>query len=172
MKVYHYHEVTKELLREAEAFESPLEPGVFPTPACATFVAPPALTSHQVAVWNGTAWVKNSDYRGQVHYSTADGTEIHPELGWSPDNTVTVLKPEDVSIQSWIGQIWAFDSTKALAKIRIERDARITACDYTQLSDVPFSEEKREQWAVYRQALRNFPAICDPKNPIWPTQPS
>lgn len=58
-----------------------------------------------------------------------------------------------------------------MAAIRVERDRRLASSDFTQLPDAPFSNEEKAVWAVYRQALRDFPDTCDPYNPVWPTPP-
>jgi hypothetical protein len=56
--------------------------------------------------------------------------------------------------------------------LRAERNARLTACDWTQLSDAPLSEAARNAWADYRQALRDLPDDTeDPANPDWPVAP-
>ena len=46
-----------------------------------------------------------------------------------------------------------------LERLRIYRDARLVASDWTQLADAPVD---REAWAAYRQALRDFPATWEP----------
>jgi hypothetical protein len=46
-----------------------------------------------------------------------------------------------------------------LERLRIHRDARLAASDWTQVSDAPVD---REAWAAYRQALRDFPATWEP----------
>lgn len=38
------------------AFESPLEPEVYPLPANCTEVQPPEVSDENVAKWNGSAW--------------------------------------------------------------------------------------------------------------------
>jgi hypothetical protein len=58
-----------------------------------------------------------------------------------------------------------------LAAIRIKRDALLAESDWTALSDVPLADVKKAEWQAYRQALRDFPATCDPKNLIWPDKP-
>lgn len=55
--------------------------------------------------------------------------------------------------------------------IRHERNRKLIASDWTQMPDVPLSVEKKTEWAVYRQALRDFPETCDPDNPVWPIPP-
>ena len=60
----------------------------------------------------------------------------------------------------------------AWALLRIERNRRLTECDWTQLSDCPLSVTAKMQWSYYRQMLRNVPQdISDPLNPEWPTIP-
>ena len=56
--------------------------------------------------------------------------------------------------------------------IRTQRDALISASDWTQIPDSPFTKAQRETWATYRQALRDitkqpgFPETID-----WPVAP-
>lgn len=60
-------------------------------------------------------------------------------------------------------------SAKALGILRTERDARLLACDWTQLSDVP--DATRDAWQPYRQALRDMTDTADPFAPEWPSPP-
>lgn len=57
-------------------------------------------------------------------------------------------------------------------QLRCKRSMLLTASDWTQVPDSPLSAEQKQQWAVYRQALRDFPDTCDPVNPLWPTPPA
>jgi hypothetical protein len=57
--------------------------------------------------------------------------------------------------------------------LRSERNIKITACDWTQGNDSPLSPEKKDEWATYRQSLRDLPnTVTDPTNVTWPTPPS
>ena len=58
----------------------------------------------------------------------------------------------------------------AMDKLRGERNARLSACDYTQLPD--FAGDKTA-WATYRQALRDLPAnVLDARIfDTWPNKP-
>jgi len=53
---------------------------------------------------------------------------------------------------------------------RNQRNRYIKESDWiVSVSDSPLSQEKIEEWKVYRQALRDLPAnTTDPENPVWP----
>jgi hypothetical protein len=58
------------------------------------------------------------------------------------------------------------------AAIRSRRDMLLTACDWTQISDVPLTEEQTAAWREYRQALRDIPqTFATPEGVVWPTPP-
>jgi len=54
-------------------------------------------------------------------------------------------------------------------RVRSERNAKLAACDWTQLSDAPVDAGA---WASYRQALRDITQQADPFNITWPTPPA
>ncbi len=64
------------------------------------------------------------------------------------------------------------------ARVRAERDRRITATDYLVMPDYPLDTDKIEEIKVYRQALRDLPQQLgfpwngpdDPACP-WPVEP-
>lgn len=58
------------------------------------------------------------------------------------------------------------------AIVRAERDAKLAACDWTQLPDVPLTPEEVQAWRTYRQQLRDVTSQPDPFNIVWPTPPS
>jgi len=56
--------------------------------------------------------------------------------------------------------------------LRAERNLRLTNSDWTQLSDIP-STINKEDWAAYRQALRDIThTTTDINNIIWPDTPN
>lgn len=66
----------------------------------------------------------------------------------------------------------AEETQKAWDALRATRRERLAAIDYRFLSDYPMSEEEREAWRVYRQALRDLPdQTTDPFHPVWPEAP-
>lgn len=58
---------------------------------------------------------------------------------------------------------------KDLELLRVERDRRLTASDWTQVADAPVDQAA---WAVYRQALRDLPETADLADPVWPEPPA
>jgi hypothetical protein len=65
---------------------------------------------------------------------------------------------------------WVEIPGAAEAAVRAERDALLSACDWTQLPDVP--GETAAMWQAYRQALRDVteqPGF--PQAVVWPVAP-
>jgi hypothetical protein len=67
-----------------------------------------------------------------------------------------VLTPEQLKESQW-------------ETIRIERNKRLSECDWTQLPDIP--QATKELWEPYRQELRDITNQSDPYNITWPTPP-
>mgnify|MGYP000259185118 CR=1 FL=1 len=64
-------------------------------------------------------------------------------------------------------------NNKLMSECRSTRDLLLTKSDWTQSNDSPLTDAKKQEWATYRQALRDLPAnTTDPEIPAWPTQPS
>lgn len=60
----------------------------------------------------------------------------------------------------------------AISALRVERNRRLAESDWVLLDDVPLSDEKREAWKTYRQALRDMPETVNWANVKWPVPPS
>jgi hypothetical protein len=58
----------------------------------------------------------------------------------------------------------------ALREMRSMRNSLLDSTDWTQLPDNALTEQKRNEWAVYRQALRDI-TEGDPEIPQWPQPP-
>ena len=73
-------------------------------------------------------------------------------------------------------------SSNAMKALRIERGIKLSSSDWTRLDDVGLSDDKRTEWATYRQALRDLPSSSNPSlnsdgtlnnsSVTWPTEPS
>lgn len=59
------------------------------------------------------------------------------------------------------------------ASIRLDRNAKLAACDWTVLSDAPLTTTQKTNWKTYRQSLRD---ITDqpgfPSSVEWPVVPA
>lgn len=59
--------------------------------------------------------------------------------------------------------------------IRLRRNAKLSASDWTVGPDSPLSDSKKAEWQTYRQALRDVPAnnstVTLKQDVVWPTQP-
>ena len=60
-----------------------------------------------------------------------------------------------------------------LEGIRSRRGRLLLETDWTQLPDSPLTDAKKQEWAVYRTALRNLPeSVSDLENVSWPNPPA
>ena len=59
--------------------------------------------------------------------------------------------------------------------VRERRNELLIACDWTQGADSPLSTAKKEEWAIYRQALRDMPVNYNSSSTLdditFPTPP-
>ncbi len=57
-------------------------------------------------------------------------------------------------------------------QVRAARNSLLDLCDWTQLPDAPLTAEQKQEWAEYRQALRDVPEQTGfPENVVWPSTP-
>lgn len=102
-----------------------------------------------------------------------------PELG-TFEKAVEIAPVKD-EYGRWI-QAWAVEPMtdeerqnriqQEWANVRGYRFMLMMQSDWTQIPNNPLSDEKRAEWAVYRQALRDITNQTDPFNIDWPTRPS
>ena len=95
-------------------------------------------------------------------------------LDWLDSNQT---KPTESEINA---EITRLNNAEPMRLLRVERDARLTACDWTQSRDVTLSNDA--DWKTYRQSLRDLPASASPSldsnydldlsSVTWPTEPS
>lgn len=59
--------------------------------------------------------------------------------------------------------------------LRDKRNQKLKISDWTQMPDSPLSNEKKLEWATYRQQLRDLPVGYTDENEwsdiVWPTKP-
>ena len=65
---------------------------------------------------------------------------------------------------------YEYDTATGFSYLRLERDQKLSASDWTQVPDAPVDQQA---WAIYRQALRDLPNNTeDPRNAVWPVAPN
>lgn len=91
-------------------------------------------------------------------------SDQHREL-YNSDGTKAFINGEIVKVgKKQITITW--DS------IRLERNALISNCDWTQLPDSPLTDAQKNDWAIYRQSLRDITdKYLEPSLVIWPSYP-
>lgn len=60
---------------------------------------------------------------------------------------------------------------EAVNLVRIERNRRLSECDWTQLQDVPLLPAQITQWRIYRQELRDMMDGFAWNATTWPVPP-
>jgi hypothetical protein len=61
----------------------------------------------------------------------------------------------------------------AWTQLRAERNRRLAATDWVALSDAHLSQDRKDAWFAYRQALRDLPdELTDPTQVEWPLDPT
>ncbi len=88
-------------------------------------------------------------------------------------------KPTETVINNKITEL---DTAEPMRLMRIERDRRLTACDWVVAKASETGVSVPDAWKTYRQALRDLPSSASPKltssyslkvsSVTWPTEPS
>ena len=75
-------------------------------------------------------------------------------------------------------EVTRLNNAEPMRLLRVERNAKLSACDWRASSDLTLSDS----WKTYRQALRDLPASASPTldsygdldmtSVTWPTEPS
>ena len=97
----------------------------------------------------------------------------YSDLNWQDSST----KPTESAIDA---ELTRLTNAEPMRLLRVERDAKLASCDWTQSRDVTLSNDVA--WKTYRQALRDLPASANPtvdsdgnlnaSSVTWPTKPS
>lgn len=147
--LHFYDMVTKEYVESIEegvdALGNPL------TYYNATKAKLPAKKTNTVRVFNGSSWDLVPDFRWDEGY--LDGKPFRVEKrGEKPEGFATT--PPELTIQ------------ERQDKVLQQRNSLLVSLDWTQLPDVPLSQEQVQQYRVTRQQLRDIT-----KSSSWATNP-
>lgn len=81
-------------------------------------------------------------------------------------------KPDQYSIFDFTTKQWVQNETMAITDVSTKRKKLLYASDWTQIPNNPLTSEQQEEWATYRQELRDIPSQSGyPFNVIFPTPP-
>ena len=102
------------------------------------------------------------------------GTE-YSGLSWLDRST----KPTESEIDA---EVTRLTNTEPMRLLRVERDRRLSACDWVSAKATDTVVAVTTAWKTYRQALRDLPASASPSldsngdldltSVTWPTEPS
>ena len=87
--------------------------------------------------------------------------ETYDSLIWK-DTTREKPTEEELNIK------WA---ELKIEQMREKRNELLKECDFRFVLDFPSSEEKKEEWKIYRQLLRDLPSIWVEGETEFPTKP-
>lgn len=111
------------------------------------------------------------------------------QFGWYPYRFIEATIPSDYTIDGSYyeitdDEVLEIQTTRPLtdeeqqtiidsqwANIRSRRNIELNESDWTQLSDSPLTAEKKEEFRVYRQSLRDITTQLNPFSIEWPTPP-
>ena len=76
-------------------------------------------------------------------------------------------------MESEYSDIKEYFGTDYIGALRHYRNVLLRESDWTQFTDSPLTDSKKNEWKTYRQNLRDLPATeSDPENATFPTKPS
>jgi hypothetical protein len=93
--------------------------------------------------------------------TNADITDILLEDGESVIEGIYEVGEHKIIDGSPVEQTIDFWST-----IRLQRNELLKESDWTQVNDCPLSDSKKQEWATYRQELRDLPSLHQSANNI------
>ena len=104
---------------------------------------------------------------------------LPPYPDWEHDQTYEsiIIQDDNITLPSkevFESRLAEYVNSIPWDALRQERNKLLAETDYLALTDYTISsEEKKQEWLTYRQALRDLPSnTTDPENPVWPTKPS
>jgi hypothetical protein len=81
-------------------------------------------------------------------------------------------KPSGACYFDYAAKQWILDYPIQESLVKSQRDELLYKSDWTQIPNNPLTPEVQNEWAVYRQELRDVPSQSGyPFNVIWPTPP-
>jgi hypothetical protein len=121
----------------------------------------------------GSGGTQLSSIEGVAGYMVVD--ELIDNTKFKVENNQIVplpAKPGYYYYYNYTTNQWVFDETFCANAVIAQRNELLYASDWTQIPNNPLSPALQEEWAVYRQALRDVPSQQGyPATVNWPTPP-
>ena len=120
--------------------------------------------------------VLRTQYPSAKYILRADGNDqdSYDSLEWLDSTT----KPTKAQLDSYLSSV----ETEEMVVFRQMRNQKLLECDWTRMDDCGISYDKKQEWAKYRQELRDITktvtpvfltrGIIDESKFSWPTKPS
>jgi len=109
-------------------------------------------------------------------------TSLYPGCKWEMHGSGSeyeglVWKDENVpkpSVEELTAECEKINRERPLKQLRKKRNLVLEQTDRYAIPDYPHAtEEVKQAWLDYRQALRDLPSnTTDPSNPVWPVPPN
>lgn len=80
---------------------------------------------------------------------------------WCNDNSYTIVESGNYYKVEKLPEPTPPSEDELKVQVRAVRDSYLSATDYTQLPDAPFTSEEKAQYAGYRQYLRGYTDNAD-----------
>ena len=101
---------------------------------------------------------------GEIEYSTSTVAQIN-EVGLTEGQGIIEgdYQPNEYKIVDGEATV---RTDNVLEILRNKRNELLTQSDWTQVNDCPLSDSKKQEWATYRQELRDLPSLYQSANHI------
>jgi len=104
----------------------------------------------------------------QVEFAGEWGCMTHIQIPENLDPTC-VMAISDPELRFQIDPVRvATKNAQFCTNIREKRNSLLSQSDWTQMPDVNMSQDRKQAWVEYRQALRDLPAL---DSVVWPSVP-
>lgn len=114
MRVYNYHPTYRYYTGFEDADSSPLEPGIYLTPAHSTSIEPPSCDDGEIQIFYDTYWEVIEDKRGTYYSKSNQSKYLHEDPTSLPPDEYTELRPPAPGLAEEI--IWNGSSWEAIPK--------------------------------------------------------
>ena len=123
---------------------------------------PVVLTDEMLADFNAATVRETAEPTVDYTQNVVEGVPVLQNGVWT--QAWDISNASDAEVAERVDAQWSL--------VRDERNAKLAACDWTQLDDTPLTNTQKQAWATYRQELRDITAQPDPFAIVWPVEPA